>query len=307
MEREARQLLKRFEPEFCFPFFSGDEPFGLLLIGEKSSGTPYTKRSLAAHAPRQESQPHPQSNPPQEAGPAHLAARAELAEGESPNARTAIHSRCRRSRSLAQGRPRPRRAPRLLRYSHAQPANRRAASTVPPASEGNPRRQPRGHLPAPCRRLAVAAQPTHVARRRLPIAGTARRLCTGNLPTALRSFCALDQNRHWRAPPVPRPHSPARHRRSRRRPRHRPRVRVARCAGRHPYLRPRVAARYRAFRRTAHRRTLCQRGTLPCLSPAGGTRPRHPQHMAARRARRPARHDDRHARPAWQRRRRCRS
>ena len=46
MEREARQLLKRFEPEFCFPFFSGDEPFGLLLIGEKSSGTPYTPNDL---------------------------------------------------------------------------------------------------------------------------------------------------------------------------------------------------------------------------------------------------------------------
>ncbi len=46
MEREARQLLKRFEPEFCFPFFSGDEPFGLLLIGEKSSGTPFTPNDL---------------------------------------------------------------------------------------------------------------------------------------------------------------------------------------------------------------------------------------------------------------------
>lgn len=46
MEREARQLLKRFEPEFCFPFFSGDEPFGLLLIGEKTSGIPYTPNDL---------------------------------------------------------------------------------------------------------------------------------------------------------------------------------------------------------------------------------------------------------------------
>ncbi len=46
MEREARQLLKRFEPEFCFPFFSGDEPFGLLLIGEKSNGDPYTPNDL---------------------------------------------------------------------------------------------------------------------------------------------------------------------------------------------------------------------------------------------------------------------
>jgi len=46
MEREARQLLKRFEPEFCFPFFSGDEPFGLLLVGEKASGAPYTPNDL---------------------------------------------------------------------------------------------------------------------------------------------------------------------------------------------------------------------------------------------------------------------
>ena len=46
MEREARQFLKGFEPEFCFPFFSGEEPFGLLLIGEKTSGTPYTPNDL---------------------------------------------------------------------------------------------------------------------------------------------------------------------------------------------------------------------------------------------------------------------
>ena len=46
MEREARQFLKDFEPEFCFPFFSGEEPFGLLLVGEKTSGTPYTPNDL---------------------------------------------------------------------------------------------------------------------------------------------------------------------------------------------------------------------------------------------------------------------
>ena len=47
LESEARKLLARFEPEFCFPFFSGDEPFGLLLIGEKANGIPYTPNDLA--------------------------------------------------------------------------------------------------------------------------------------------------------------------------------------------------------------------------------------------------------------------
>lgn len=47
LESEARKLLARFEPEFCFPFFSGDEPFGLLLIGEKANGVPYTPNDLA--------------------------------------------------------------------------------------------------------------------------------------------------------------------------------------------------------------------------------------------------------------------
>lgn len=46
LEREAREPLKHFEPEFCFPFFSGEDPFGLLLIGEKTNGTPYTPNDL---------------------------------------------------------------------------------------------------------------------------------------------------------------------------------------------------------------------------------------------------------------------
>ena len=44
LERAARQQLKQFEPEFCFPFFSGEDPFGLLLVGAKSNGEPYTFR-----------------------------------------------------------------------------------------------------------------------------------------------------------------------------------------------------------------------------------------------------------------------
>ncbi|MEN9574391.1 MAG: hypothetical protein RL514_2246 [Verrucomicrobiota bacterium] len=47
LEREARELLRHYEPEFCFPFFSGDDPFGLLLLGEKASGDAYTPNDLA--------------------------------------------------------------------------------------------------------------------------------------------------------------------------------------------------------------------------------------------------------------------
>jgi signal transduction histidine kinase len=46
LEREARNQLLKFEAEFCFPFFFEDEPFGLLLIGEKSNGVPYTITDL---------------------------------------------------------------------------------------------------------------------------------------------------------------------------------------------------------------------------------------------------------------------
>lgn len=45
-EREARQELRKFNAELCFPFFFEDEPFGLLLIGEKSNGLPYTNTDL---------------------------------------------------------------------------------------------------------------------------------------------------------------------------------------------------------------------------------------------------------------------
>jgi signal transduction histidine kinase len=46
LEREARIQLLKFESEFCFPFFFEDEPFGLLLIGEKTNGLPYTITDL---------------------------------------------------------------------------------------------------------------------------------------------------------------------------------------------------------------------------------------------------------------------
>jgi len=45
-EHEARKALTVFEPEFCFPLMAGDEPFGLLLIGEKNSGQPFTPNDL---------------------------------------------------------------------------------------------------------------------------------------------------------------------------------------------------------------------------------------------------------------------
>lgn len=46
IELEARNQLRQFDAEFCFPFFFEEEPFGLLLIGEKTSGEPYTRTDL---------------------------------------------------------------------------------------------------------------------------------------------------------------------------------------------------------------------------------------------------------------------
>ncbi|MEI7730194.1 MAG: ATP-binding protein [Verrucomicrobiota bacterium] len=42
----ARSQLEPLDAEFCFPFFSGQEPFGLLLLGEKQSDDPYTKNDV---------------------------------------------------------------------------------------------------------------------------------------------------------------------------------------------------------------------------------------------------------------------
>lgn len=43
---KARLQLKSFEAEFCFPFLSDKEPFGLLLVGRKTSDEPYTRHDL---------------------------------------------------------------------------------------------------------------------------------------------------------------------------------------------------------------------------------------------------------------------
>jgi signal transduction histidine kinase len=50
LQRDARQQLKLFEPEFCFPFFSGNDVVGFLLLGPKASAelfTPHDLRLLA--------------------------------------------------------------------------------------------------------------------------------------------------------------------------------------------------------------------------------------------------------------------
>ncbi len=46
IERHAREQLADFESQFCFPLRSGDTPFGLLLLGHKSNGDPFTANDL---------------------------------------------------------------------------------------------------------------------------------------------------------------------------------------------------------------------------------------------------------------------
>jgi signal transduction histidine kinase len=46
MQRDARQQLKAFEPEFCFPFFAGNELVGLMLLGSKENGDLFTPHDL---------------------------------------------------------------------------------------------------------------------------------------------------------------------------------------------------------------------------------------------------------------------
>jgi len=46
-EREARALLKNFDAEFCLPLMSEDDPFGLLLLGAKINGEPYTATDIS--------------------------------------------------------------------------------------------------------------------------------------------------------------------------------------------------------------------------------------------------------------------
>jgi signal transduction histidine kinase len=50
LQREARQQLRGFQPEFCFPFFVADDLIGMMLLGSKASGdlfTPHDLRLLA--------------------------------------------------------------------------------------------------------------------------------------------------------------------------------------------------------------------------------------------------------------------
>ena len=46
LQRDARQQLKAFEPEFCFPFFAGNELVGLMLLGPKDNGDLFTPHDL---------------------------------------------------------------------------------------------------------------------------------------------------------------------------------------------------------------------------------------------------------------------
>jgi signal transduction histidine kinase len=46
LQRDARQQLGLFEPEFCFPFFSGNELVGFMLLGAKTSGDLFTPHDL---------------------------------------------------------------------------------------------------------------------------------------------------------------------------------------------------------------------------------------------------------------------
>jgi signal transduction histidine kinase len=46
LQRESCQQLKPFEPEFCFPFFVGNELIGLMLLGSKASEELYTPHDL---------------------------------------------------------------------------------------------------------------------------------------------------------------------------------------------------------------------------------------------------------------------
>jgi len=47
LAREARQQLRVFEPEFCFPFFSGSDLVGFMLLGAKASGDLFTPHDLS--------------------------------------------------------------------------------------------------------------------------------------------------------------------------------------------------------------------------------------------------------------------
>jgi signal transduction histidine kinase len=46
LQRQAREQVKAFEPEFCFPFFAGEDLIGLLVLGPKANGDPYSPYDL---------------------------------------------------------------------------------------------------------------------------------------------------------------------------------------------------------------------------------------------------------------------
>lgn len=46
LERNAREQLTEFGAEFCFPMASQNEPFGLILVGRKQTGDPYTATDI---------------------------------------------------------------------------------------------------------------------------------------------------------------------------------------------------------------------------------------------------------------------
>jgi|SoiMethySBSTD1v2_1073268.scaffolds.fasta_scaffold20055_6 signal transduction histidine kinase len=46
IERQAIEQLAEFGGEFCFPLTSQNEPFGLLIVGEKTTGEPYTSTDI---------------------------------------------------------------------------------------------------------------------------------------------------------------------------------------------------------------------------------------------------------------------
>lgn len=46
VERQARAELRQFDPELCFSLVSGDDMFGLLLLGPKESDEPFTPNDL---------------------------------------------------------------------------------------------------------------------------------------------------------------------------------------------------------------------------------------------------------------------
>ncbi len=46
LQRDAREQLKVFEPEFCFPFFVGNDLIGMMLLGPKENGDLFTRHDL---------------------------------------------------------------------------------------------------------------------------------------------------------------------------------------------------------------------------------------------------------------------